>query len=86
MSVAFISKLVQSKDVSDAPFMGLQSFNFALFFALPCSDTSQRTPDMLVIFEYFRLSENKWLMFNSNIFYVKRILEHCVKLFYGFSN
>lgn len=38
MTVAFISKLVQSKDVSDALFMGSQVFNLALLFALPCSD------------------------------------------------
>lgn len=46
MTVAFISKLVQSKDVSDALFMGSQVFNLTLLFALPCSDIffSQRTP------------------------------------------
>ena len=38
MTVVFISKLVQSKDVSDALFMGSQVFNLALFFVLPCSD------------------------------------------------
>ena len=43
MTVAFISKLVQSKvstqhfSVSDALFMGSQVFNLALFFTRPCS-------------------------------------------------